>query len=108
MKLVTKAEEFVLMAIWQLQQNAYSLLIQEKIRDIAGEEWSLGTIYAPLERLEKRGYIVSHMSETTPRKGGRQKRIYTLTDEGKQALLHLKRVQEAFWENLPDVSLEVE
>ena len=48
MKLLTRAEEFVLLAIWRLEDNAYSLPIQEEIFKITGEKWSLGTIYAPL------------------------------------------------------------
>ena len=62
MKLLTKVEEFILLAIWSLQENAYSLAIQKHISEISDEKWSLGTIYAPLERLEKRGYIHSHIS----------------------------------------------
>ena len=106
MKLLTRAEEFVLLAIWNLQENAYSLLIQKQIHEISGEKWSLGTIYAPLERLEKRGYITSTLSEITPERGGRQKRIYQLTPDGKKALVQIKEVHESFWKNLPDFSFE--
>ena len=106
MKLLTRAEEFALLAIWRLQENAYSLLIQKKIHEISGEKWSLGTIYAPLERLEKRGFIVSYLSEITPERGGRHKRIYNLTQEGKGALLKIKEVHESFWENLPTITFE--
>jgi len=107
MKLLTRAEEYVLLAIWRLQQEAYSLLIQKQIHVISGEKWSLGTIYAPLERLERRGYIVSSLSESTPERGGRHKRIYELTDDGKKALVRIKQVHESFWEALPDLSFEV-
>ena len=101
MKILTRAEELVLMAIWRLQEQAYSLLIQKQIQDLSGEKWSLGTIYAPLERLEKRDYITSYLSETTPRRGGRHKRIYQLTTDGKAALIQIKKVHESFWDNTP-------
>jgi len=107
MKLLTRAEEFVLLAIWRLRDGAYSLNLQREIRRISGEKWSLGTIYAPLERLEKRGYITSSFSETTPERGGRQKRIYKLTPFGKDALIRIKEVHESFWDDLPDLSFEV-
>lgn len=107
MKLLTRAEEYVLMAIWRLQKDAYSLRIQKEILGISGEKWSLGTIYAPLERLEKREYITSYLSETTPERGGRQRRIYKLTDEGKNALVKTKQVHESFWAGMPDLSFEV-
>ena len=107
MKLLTRAEEYVLLAIWRLRGDAYSLKLQREIHRISGEKWSLGTIYAPLERLEKRGYIASFFSDTTPERGGRQKRIYELTSEGKKALDRIKEVHESFWEDLPDLSFEV-
>lgn len=106
MKLLTRAEEYVLLAIWRLQKDAYSILIQKQIHVISGEKWSLGTIYAPLERLEKRGYIQSYHSEATPERGGRQRRIYELTRDGKKALLRIKNVHETFWQDLPDVTFE--
>ncbi len=106
MNVLTRAEEYVLLAIWRLQQNAYSLKIQNEIHTISGEKWSLGTIYAPLERLEKRGFIKSYRSETTPERGGRQRRIYNLTIDGKEALVKTKDVHDTFWGDLPDLSLE--
>lgn len=108
MKLLTRAEEYVLLAIWRMGNDAYSLKLQKAIHEISGEKWSLGTIYAPLERLEKRGYIDSYFSETTPERGGRQRRIYRLTRDGKKALVHIKSVQETFWAGLPDLSFEAE
>jgi DNA-binding PadR family transcriptional regulator len=101
MKILTRAEELVLMAIWRLQDNAYSLLIQKQIQDLSGEKWSLGTIYAPLERLEKREYITSSLSETTPKRGGRHKRLYRLTEDGKNALIQIKEVHDTFWKQSP-------
>lgn len=108
MKLLTRAEEYVLLAVWRLGEDAYSLKLQEAIHRISGEKWSLGTIYAPLERLEKRGYIISAFSEAVPERGGRQRRIYHLTSEGKEALVRIKKVHETFWSGLPDLSLESE
>jgi DNA-binding PadR family transcriptional regulator len=108
MKLLTRAEEYVLLAIWRLQADAYSLRIQEEIHGIAGEKWSLGTIYAPLERLEKRRFITSALSESTPERGGRQRRIYSLTNTGKAALVRTRKVHESFWEDLPDLAPEAD
>ncbi|MCK5148177.1 PadR family transcriptional regulator [bacterium] len=101
MKLLTRAEEYVLLAVWRLKGKGYTLIIQDEIELIAGEKWSLGTIYAPLERLEKRGYIVSNLTKAVAERGGRQKRIYQLTGDGHKALVHMKSVHESFWADLP-------
>ncbi len=100
MKILTRAEELILIAIWQLKENAYSLPIRELVSNLSGEEWSLGSIYMPLDRLNKRNFVKSNLSDSTPERGGRQKRIYELTKQGKEALIKVKEVQEAMWKNI--------
>ncbi len=104
MQLLSRAEEFILLTIWQLQDDAYCVPIRSKISEITSENWSLGSIYMPLDRLIKKGLLVSYLSESTPERGGRQKRIYNLTDEGKKALVKVREVQTAFWEDVSDLS----
>lgn len=104
-KLLTRAEEMILLAIWQLQDDAYCIPIHKRISEITSENWSLGSIYMPLDRLVKRGYLISHLSDATPERGGRHKRIYSLTKEGKDALKRVQDVQKAMWAKIPDLSL---
>ncbi len=106
MKLLTRAEEMILLAIWQLRDEAYCIPIHQRISEIAAENWSLGAIYMPLDRLVKRSYLVSRLSDATPERGGRHKRIYSLTKEGKEALKKVQEVQKAMWAQIPDLSLE--
>ncbi len=106
MKLLTRAEEFVLISVWQLQGNAYSIPIRERIKKISGEKWSLGAVYMPLERLEKKGLLTSYFTGSTPERGGRQKRIYQLTDRGKQELIRIRQVQSDMWADIPELSTE--
>ncbi|MEQ9266352.1 MAG: helix-turn-helix transcriptional regulator [Balneolaceae bacterium] len=103
MKLLTRSEEYILLAVWKLQDNAYSIPIQEKLNEITGKEWSLGGIYMPLERLEKRGQLMSVLSESTPERGGRHKRIYKLTPAGKKALREIYEVQQTIWAGIPQL-----
>lgn len=103
MKLLTRSEEYILLAVWKLQGDAYSIPIQEKLNEITGKEWSLGGIYMPLERLEKRGQLMSVLSESTPERGGRHKRIYKLTPSGKKALREVYEVQQTIWAGIPQL-----
>ncbi len=103
MKLLTRTEEFILLAVWKLQEEAYSIPIQEKLNEISDKEWSLGGIYMPLERLEKRGQLKSYLSESTPERGGRHKRIYKLTPDGKRALRKIYEVQQTIWAGIPQL-----
>ena len=97
MKLLTRSEEFALLTVWHLQEEAYSLNIRERISEITGYEWSLGSIYTPLERLARRRLLTSSLSDSSPERGGRKKRIYNLTPAGKQALVRIHRVEKAMW-----------
>ena len=106
MDLLTRAEELILLAVWRLKENAYSIPIHEQVSAITGETLSLGSIYMPLDRLVKRGYLVSYLSEATPERGGRHKRIYKLTREGLNALQKIRSVQERMWQEIPDISEE--
>ena len=106
MKLLTRAEELILLAIWQLQEEAYSLPIRELVSKLSGEEWSLGSIYMPLDRLSKRNFVKSYLSDSTPERGGRQKRIYELSKQGKEALIKVKEVQDTMWQNVNGLAPE--
>ena len=106
MNLLTRAEELILLAVWRLKENAYSIPIHEQVSAITGETLSLGSIYMPLDRLVKRGLLDSYLSEATPERGGRHKRIYRLTGEGLRALQKIRSVQERMWQGIPDISEE--
>lgn len=103
MKLLTRSEEFVLLAVWRLQQDAYTLNIRERISEITSVEWSLGSIFTPLERLTRRRLLTSILSGSTPERGGRKKRIYSLTSDGKKALIRIRRVEKAMWSGLAEI-----
>lgn len=102
MKLLTRAEELILLAVWKLKSNAYCVPIRAQISEITGENWSLGSIYMPLDRLVKKGYLQSYLSDSTPERGGRHKRIYKLTDAGMKALLRVRQIQANMWRDVPD------
>ena len=106
MPLLTRTEELILLAIWQLKEDAYCVPIRQRISEITAEEWSLGSIYMPLDRLAKKGYLDSYLSDATPERGGRHKRIYTLSKAGKEALLKVRDVQNAMWAITPRLSTE--
>lgn len=106
MDLLTRAEELILLAVWRLKENAYSIPIHDQVSAITGETLSLGSIYMPLDRLVKKGFLESYLSEATPERGGRHKRIYKLTREGLKALQRIRRVQNRMWKGIPDLSRE--
>lgn len=97
MRLLSRSEEFVLLAVWKLQERAYSLAIREQLSEASGHEWSLGSIYTPLERLVKKGLLTSTLTDPTPERGGRHKRVYRLTPRGRQALIEIRTIEQTLW-----------
>ena len=106
MELITRAEELILLAVWRMKEDAYCIPLRAQISGITGEEWSLGSIYMPLDRLVKRGLLDSYLTEATPERGGRRKRIYRLTGEGLKRLQKMKAVETRMWEGIPNLSEE--
>ena len=101
MNLLSRSEEIVLLSIWRLQSEAYGISIREQVAIATGRKWSIGAVYAPLHRLEKKGYVQTRKGEPEARRGGRSKVFYELTAKGKQALLDVKTVHDAIWSGIP-------
>lgn len=105
MKILSRAEELVLLAVWRLGEEAYGVSIRKLIIDSTGTDWSIGAVYVPLDRLTKWGYLEDVHGEPTSVRGGRSKRYYKLTAEGLEALEHIKTVQQTMWSGLPEPNL---
>ena len=107
MHLLSRSEEIILLSIWRLQQDAYGLAVREEVSKATGKEWTVGSVYAPLHRLEKKGFIKSQEGEPEARRGGRRKVFYSLTKTGKRALIAVKEVHDAQWIGIAPLSRRI-
>ena len=71
MKILTRQEEQILLAIFQLKKDAYLIPVRERIKEFTGKYYSVGTIYAPLNRLRIHGYLDTYLGEPTAGRGGK-------------------------------------
>jgi len=108
MRLLSRSEEMVLLVVWNLQGEASCLPIQRKLKDVTGKSWSLGSIFDPLDRLERKGLLESRLTEPTKERGGRSRRIYRLTHLGKRTLRELRTIQEVLWSEALELEPEPE
>ena len=106
MKLFTKKEEQILLAIYHLKDNAYLISIRERIKKFTGKTYSVGTIYAPLDRLHQYGYLSTHMQKSERGAGGKPIKYYTLTKKGIAALTALEKQNRMMWEGFEIPLLE--
>ena len=105
-KYLSRPEEIVLLAVWRLKDTAYGLAIRELIQEMTGKYWSVGAIYVPLERLEKRGLLRSRTGDPRPERGGRRRRLFQLTRAGLAELDELDRVNAVIWADYRSLSPE--
>jgi DNA-binding PadR family transcriptional regulator len=79
-------EQQMLLAITKLMPSAYGIAIGDHIKRVTGRSYSVGAVYAALERLEERGFLESRRGEPTPARGGRRKLYFDITASGQLAL----------------------
>jgi len=93
-------EQLILLAILRRRDDAYGVTIRAELADRAGRTVAPGALYTALERLETKGLIISRMSEPTPQRGGRAKRLVTVTAAGVKALTRSVRAYERLLDGL--------
>ena len=79
-------ELLVMLAIAALGENAYGVSIATEINDRTGRDVAMGAVYATLGRLADKGYVTFSLSEPEPVRGGRARKLVTLTAAGLRAL----------------------
>jgi len=90
-------EELVLLTIASLFNDAYGVTIKEEIEKRSDRSISIGALHSTITRLEEKGYLKSWMGEPTQERGGRRKRYYEVTQQGKIALHEMKALRDDLW-----------
>ncbi len=106
MEILTKLEELALIAVLRLKDRAYGIAIHKYIVKLTGNPASLSSVYFPLERLVRRGFLTTLIGEPTPVRGGMRKKYYQLTREGFEALQENRTLSEKAWRGLRDMKPE--
>jgi PadR family transcriptional regulator PadR len=75
-------ELLTLLAVARLGDDAYGVTIRETLEDRTSRTVTLGAIYKTLGRLESKGLLEVTTAPPTAERGGRRKKMYTLTAEG--------------------------
>lgn len=97
-------EQCLLLAIVHLGVEAYGVTIRQEIQSRTDRDVAIGALYTALDRLERKGYVRSTMSDPTPQRGGRAKRYFTVTPTGAAVLRHARARVERMWKGLtPDL-----
>ncbi len=90
-------EQAVLIAIFNLSEDAYGRAILRGVQAALEREIVAGAVYATLDRLEQKGLLSSRLGGGTPERAGRARRYYRLTADGVRALNESKAALEKMW-----------
>jgi DNA-binding PadR family transcriptional regulator len=96
-------ELMILLAIIQLENDTYGVPLARELSEVRDRNVSLGSVYATLDRLEIKGFVKSTLGESTPERGGRAKRYFSVTPSGIRALHETRHVLSALWKSLPPI-----
>jgi PadR family transcriptional regulator PadR len=106
MKTLSRAEETILLTILKLGEGAYGVSIREQIRKDTGQEWSFASIYTPLDKLKRKGFVRKLKGNPLPERGGKSRYFYEVIPSGIQSLVELRESQQKIWSGIPDITLE--
>jgi PadR family transcriptional regulator, regulatory protein PadR len=98
-------EELVLTMAGILQEEAYGNAIVAEIKQRVGREVNLSAVHVTLYRLEDKGYVKSKMGGATHVRGGRRKRIFTITNAGLSMLRAMKESRMDLWKLIPQLKI---
>jgi PadR family transcriptional regulator, regulatory protein PadR len=98
-------EELVLTMVGILQEEAYGNAIVNEIRERVGRDVNLSAVHVTLYRLEDKGFVKSLMGGSTSSRGGRRKRIFTVTNAGLAMLRSMKEIRTGLWKLIPQLKI---
>lgn len=94
-------EELILLTVAIMNGKAYSIGIIEELETRTGRSAAIGAVQTVLKRLEDKGWVISNFGEATKERGGKRKRYYEITTEGKKMLAQNKEQRNNLWEAIP-------
>ena len=98
-------EEHILTMVAILGEDAYGNAIVDEIKNQLQKSVNLSSVHVTLYRLEDKGLVRSEMGGVTSKRGGRRKRIFTITNAGIALLRNLKESREQLWKLVPQFKM---
>ena|SRR5688572_14743560 len=90
-------EELILLMVALLNKEAYGVSITEELKRQTRRDISISAAHAVLHRLEEKGFVKSRMGGASAERGGRRKRLFSITAYGRNALEELRDTRMSIW-----------
>ncbi len=93
-------QHLVMVAVTRLGDDAFGGAIQDELREVAGRDVSVSSIYVTLVRLEEQGLVESSREERETPSVGRPRRVFRVTEAGWEALRAARESIDRIWEGV--------
>ena len=93
-----------MLVLLRLGDGAYGVSIAREIEEQTKREVKLGSVYATLQRLQEKGFVVSELGEPTPERGGRAKRYFRVTRQGMRKVRETRQTLIRLWQGVPQLA----
>lgn len=97
-------EEIVLLLVGVLNDQAYSVAIVEEYKKQTKKNINISAIHTVLYRLEEKGFLDSKLGETSAERGGKRKRLFSLTPLAIKTLDELATFRNQLRQQIPDLA----
>jgi PadR family transcriptional regulator, regulatory protein PadR len=100
---IREFELVVLLAVLGLRDEAYPVSIRDVIEERTRRKVSRAAVFITLERLERKGFVISRYGDPTPVRGGRAKRFFRATPGGISAAKNALHLMQSMTAGLDEV-----
>jgi len=97
-----EVEHLTLLAILHLGEGAYGAAVIEAMEGRTGRDISQAAAYIALKRLEEKDLLRSHREQGDAKRGGRPRRVFSLTEAGLERLRESGQALFAMWDGLEE------
>lgn len=99
-------EEIVLLTVGVLYQDAYAVSITKEIIKQSGRSVNVSAVHKSLYRLEEKGMLKSLLSDPESKRGGKRKRLFSITPFGKSALDESMELRMSLRRQIPELAFK--
>lgn len=97
-------EELVLLIIGILDGQAYGVSIRDAILRETNRSVNISAVHEVLKRLERKGFVRFEIGGATEDRGGRRKKLFFISAEGKRVLEHSVALRTGLFQRIPGFS----
>src|SRR5262245_24140384 len=102
-RFLTDFELMVMLAVLRVREDAYGVSIARETEETGGSPVTQSAVYLALERRCQQGLVGSRLGEPTPERGGRAKKLFSVTAAGLRAIRRTQAAFMALWKGIPEL-----